>query len=482
MADLRKYNVAATILFTLIVEGAQDFFTGTAPVAGDVKIIKDEGASANTTNLPVHEGNGMWSLLLTATEMSAARVTITIIDATATKIFEDQMLVVDTYGNASAQHALDLDTIIANQVWDELVADHLVEGSFSRAHALDAGTAQGGTAFTITLRSGFIGGDGLLDQCWVVIIGGKGVSQTRYIEGYVSSTKVATITPIWHNIPDATSLYYIFPAAGIDIEGWRNAKPNVLVSARVDADVGAKTGNVPLSIQEKLDINTEADTALTDYDGPTNAEMDTAHALLATEAKQDLIDTVVDAIKAVTDLLPDAGALSDLAAILIDTGTTLQAELDGIQADTEDLQARTPAALIGGRVDATVGAVQANAIGDTGVDPDLDSYQGKVWIIDDDGTGNDRYAITFFKNGKQITAGVTVPTMWVYSAAASPVDLVGTSASPQALTEAGTTETWFHNEGANRILDGVAYFARVRFTVDGSEREWTQPIGRDSVV
>lgn len=52
------------------------------------------------------------------------------------------------------------------------------------------------------------------------------------------------------------------------------------------------------------------------------------------------IDTVVDAIKAITDLLPDAGALNDLAAILTDTGTTLPATLstidtvvDGIQTD-----------------------------------------------------------------------------------------------------------------------------------------------------
>ena len=44
----------------------------------------------------------------------------------------------------------------------------------------------------------------------------------------------------------------------------------------------------------------------------------------------------------------------DTAAILVDTGTTLQAELDGIQADTEDIQARLPAALVGGRIDATV--------------------------------------------------------------------------------------------------------------------------------
>jgi hypothetical protein len=39
---------------------------------------------------------------------------------------------------------------------------------------------------------------------------------------------------------------------------------------------------------------------------------------------------------------------ASIAAILVDTGTTLQAELDGIQADTEDIQARLPAALTAG--------------------------------------------------------------------------------------------------------------------------------------
>jgi len=51
-----------------------------------------------------------------------------------------------------------------------------------------------------------------------------------------------------------------------------------------------------LTTQMKTDVNAEADTALTDYDPPTKAEMDTAHALLATEAKQDIIDTNIDAI------------------------------------------------------------------------------------------------------------------------------------------------------------------------------------------
>lgn len=67
--------------------------------------------------------------------------------------------------------------------------------------------------------------------------------------------------------------------------------------------------------------------------------------------------------------ISDAGGL-DLDAqigtkindILTDTGTTLQGELDGIQADTEDIQTRLPAALVSGRIDAIVGAMAANVM------------------------------------------------------------------------------------------------------------------------
>lgn len=75
--------------------------------------------------------------------------------------------------------------------------------------------------------------------------------------------------------------------------------------------------------------------------------------------------------------ISDAGGLdmdaqrADVAAILVDTGTTLQGELDGIQADTEDIQGRLPAALAGGRMDASVGAMDANVMTAAAAAPDL---------------------------------------------------------------------------------------------------------------
>lgn len=107
MANMRKYGVTQTIVFPLITFGGTDFVAGASFVAADTQISKDLGAFANTTNVPTDEGNGTYSLVLTATEMQAANIIVTLIDS-ATKIWEDQALTIDTYGNASAQHGFDL--------------------------------------------------------------------------------------------------------------------------------------------------------------------------------------------------------------------------------------------------------------------------------------------------------------------------------------------------------------------------------------
>jgi hypothetical protein len=110
------------------------------------------------------------------------------------------------------------------------------------------------------------------------------------------------------------------------------------------------------------------------------------------------VDTVVDAVKAKTDNLPsdpaDASVVAGLIAaaeakidiidtnvdaILVDTSTTLQAELDGIQADTEDIQSKigTPA---GVSVSADIAAVKSDTAAilvDTGT-----TLDGKIDTID----------------------------------------------------------------------------------------------------
>ena len=78
--------------------------------------------------------------------------------------------------------------------------------------------------------------------------------------------------------------------------------------------------------------------------GDPVADATTIYRSVATDATGDNVAVDVVALK------------SETVLILADTGTTLQAELDGIQSDTENIQSRIPASLVGGRIDATIDA------------------------------------------------------------------------------------------------------------------------------
>lgn len=176
-AILRPYGVAANVPVPVSEDGGTDLTSPTF-ASGDVKISKDEGAFANTTNLPTAITSGSSHYLaLTATEMQAARIQILVVDATPTKTWADQVIYIETYGNASAMHAFDLDVAtqdvnvasidagaitasaiaadaigaselaadaaaeIADAVWDEAKAGHVSAGSFGeevQAHALSS--------------------------------------------------------------------------------------------------------------------------------------------------------------------------------------------------------------------------------------------------------------------------------------------------------------------------------------------------------
>ena len=131
------------------------------------------------------------------------------------------------------------------------------------------------------------------------------------------------------------------------------------------ANVGSPTTTVGLSgttVKTATDVETKVDTVdvnvdaiLVDTGTTLQAELDAIEAAVITNAAGVDIAADIIALKAETAaILVDTGTTLDAAlavvdgnvdAILVDTGTTLQAELDGIQADTEDIQARIPAAL-----------------------------------------------------------------------------------------------------------------------------------------
>ncbi len=103
MVYLRKYGESAIIDFELFEVDGVDFRVDAIHASGDTKIMKDEGAEGNTNSGFVDEGQG-YSLAFTSGEMTAARIVVYIKDQTATKVWLDRTIKIETYGHASAQH------------------------------------------------------------------------------------------------------------------------------------------------------------------------------------------------------------------------------------------------------------------------------------------------------------------------------------------------------------------------------------------
>lgn len=107
-------------------------------------------------------------------------------------------------------------------------------GKFSilrlRAETPVVGLAQAGTSTTITLPATAVATNDYYLGTVVTIASGTGVGQSRLIEGYVGSTKVATVAA-WTTTPDATSVVVVTavpPAATTSLPGADAKKINAI--------------------------------------------------------------------------------------------------------------------------------------------------------------------------------------------------------------------------------------------------------------
>jgi len=289
MAFISKYGVARHVFIPIVKRAVVDFAVGAdwTPAAGDVKISKDGGAAANVTNLPVAivMGNGaIWDFSLTATEMQAAQIVVTVVDA-ATKAVEDQSFIIETHGNASAQFQVDLaDVVRAGMTALPNAAAEAAGGLFTRgagagqlnqqangqldanvarwlntavATPLTAGvplvdtrqcvrvnTAAAGSASTITLDAGASALDNFYYDMLIVILSGAGVGQARLMGTYAGATKIGAVVPNWTTSPDNTSVFAIIAAGAAELRLWNGSSPNGLIAGRVDSNPGAMQANV----------------------------------------------------------------------------------------------------------------------------------------------------------------------------------------------------------------------------------------------
>jgi len=236
-AILRKYGVEATIPFSLFEVDGIDLRVDAVYAAGDVKITKDEGAEANTTNSFTDEGS-KYSIVLTATEMQAARISLIFIDQTGTKVWLDTDIEIETYGNASAQHAFDLDTAIQDvnmtQIsGDSAAADNLEATYDGTGYTDDAAPATQSQVGSLSIGSAAIS---VQAESYVLTTGTQTV-------GTVASTE--TLDALYHTHTDsagALDLYYQFDVGGsgtaveVGITGYLNGSNDTILVQAYDWD------------------------------------------------------------------------------------------------------------------------------------------------------------------------------------------------------------------------------------------------------
>jgi len=89
----------------------------------------------------------------------------------------------------------------------------------------DSGTLQAGTSTTVTLKATASATDDIYNGMYVNITGGTGSGQTRLIEDYVGSTKVATVGEAFTTTPDATSTYTTTTFSALSVNQYINVQP-----------------------------------------------------------------------------------------------------------------------------------------------------------------------------------------------------------------------------------------------------------------
>lgn len=85
--------------------------------------------------------------------------------------------------------------------------------SIAQTGVLHSGLLQAATANTATLATSASATTKFYLNTRIVIMSGTGAGQARVIPDYIGATRVATVTPAWTVVPDATSLVEIFPAS-----------------------------------------------------------------------------------------------------------------------------------------------------------------------------------------------------------------------------------------------------------------------------
>jgi hypothetical protein len=204
-----------------------------------------------------------------------------------------------------ANGAIDAATFAAGAIDAAAIANGAIDrATFATDTGLQsvrASTALNGGSSTIDLDAGASAIDDFYNDCWIYLTSGAGVGQSRRIRDYDGVFKTVSVSPVWITNPAAGTEFVILPFGRVDLGGWTGITPLDLTSQLVQVSVAAM------------------------------------------------------AVDVITATALNANAVTEIQA-----GLATAAALAIVQADTDDIQARLPAALIGGRMDSDVEAINAS--------------------------------------------------------------------------------------------------------------------------
>jgi len=194
---LRKYGVAATVDFCLYKLDGTALKTDAASAAGDITLYRDE-ANVETLDADAFVDEGaIYSLVLSIAEMTAARIIVCIVDQTNPQVWLDKTLIVETYGDASAQHAFDLD--LATQPVNLTEMGGVAQSATDLKGCADAEYAPATdkvTGVKLCDRTTLVDGVTLCDQTTLV----DGVTlcdQTTLVDTTTTNSDMTTAASVW---------------------------------------------------------------------------------------------------------------------------------------------------------------------------------------------------------------------------------------------------------------------------------------------
>lgn len=221
-----------------------------------------------------------------------------------------------------------------------------------------------------------------------------------------------------------------------DTDDIQTRLPSALVSGRIDASVGAMAANVLTAAAINDDAITAAKIAANAIssseiaDGAITAAKFATGAITATVIAADAIgasELATDAINEIADqvwdeLLSGHVGAGSAGKALGDTKT----DTTSIQADTDDIQTRIPAALVSGRIDASVGAMAANVVTATAIAADaigaselaltaVDEIADAIWdelLSGHAVSGSTGEALTTVAAGGGVSVGAIADAVW----------------------------------------------------------------------